>query len=47
MQVFIVTRHHYRPLRVHHFAAGALLAALGAAMMLHDRDDWREALRCQ
>lgn len=28
--------------RIHHGLAGALLVAVGTALMLHDRRDWRE-----
>lgn len=28
--------------RIHHGFAGAALVALGAALMLHDRRDWKE-----
>jgi hypothetical protein len=30
--------------RVHHWLAGLALVAIGAALMIHDRQDWHDAL---
>ncbi len=46
-EVYYVTRHWHRPLRIHHGLFGLVLIGAGILACLHDRHDHREWLTCR